>query len=86
MPTTLKSSAHAVLSMSSVEDCMRDVASWTKSNRFQLNSSTTEVTWCATSRRHHHLPASALSVDGVVVDLGTSVRDLGINIDAPGGH
>jgi len=32
--------------------------------------------------KHHLLPASALSVDGVMVDPVTSVRDLGIYIDA----
>jgi len=53
-----------------------------RSNRRQLNSSKTEVMWCATSRRHHLLSASALSVDGVMVDPVTFVRDLGIYIDA----
>jgi len=67
---------------SSISDCLRDVASWMKSNRLQLNSSTTEVMWCATNRSHNLLPASALSVDGVMVDPVTSVRDLGIYIDA----
>lgn len=67
---------------SSISDCLRDVASWMKSNRLQLNSSKTEVMWCTTSRRQHLLPASALSVDGVMVDPVTSVRDLGIYIDA----
>jgi len=42
----------------------------------------TEVMWCATSRRQHLLPTSTLSVDGVMVDPVTSVRDLGIYIDA----
>jgi len=51
-----------------------------KSNGLQLNSS--KVIWCATSRRQLLLPASALSVDGVMVDPVTSVRDLGIYIDA----
>jgi len=37
--------------------------------------------WCATSRRQHLLPASALSVDGVMVALVTSVRDLRIYFD-----
>jgi len=37
--------------------------------------------WCATSRRQHLLPAAALSVDSVMVDPVTSVRDLGIYID-----
>jgi len=38
--------------------------------------------WCATSRRQHLFPASALSVDGGMVDPVTSVRDLSIYIDA----
>jgi len=62
---------------SSISHCLRDVASW-----LQLNSSKTEVMWCATSRRQHLLPTSALSVDGVMVNTVTSVRDLGIYIDA----
>jgi len=36
-----------------------------KSNSLQLNSSKTEVMWCATSQRQHIQPASALSDDGV---------------------
>jgi len=38
--------------------------------------------WCATSRRQHLLPVSALSVDGVMVDPVMCIRDLGIYIDA----
>jgi len=62
---------------SSISDCLRDVASLMKSNRLQLK---TEVMWCATSQ--HFLPASALSVDGVMDDPMTSVLDLGLYIDA----
>jgi len=40
---------------SSISDCLRDVASWMKLSRLQLNSSKTEVMWCATSRRQHLL-------------------------------
>jgi len=47
-----------------------------------VNTSKTEVMWCATSWRQHLLPASALLVDGMMVDPVTSVRDLGIYIDA----
>ena len=64
------------------EECTHEVASWMRSNRLQLNSAKTEVLWCATNRRRHQLPTSALSVDGVMVDPVTSVRDLGIFIDA----
>ena len=40
------------------------------------------VLWWATSRRQHQLPTSALLIDGVTVDPVTSIRDLGIFIDA----
>ena len=53
-----------------------------ESNKLQLNSSKTEVLWWITSRRQHLLLASALSVDGVMVNPVTSVRDLGIYIYA----
>jgi hypothetical protein len=66
----------------SISDCLTDIASWMRSNRLQLNSSKTEVLWCATSRRQHQLPTSALLIDGVMVDPVASVRDLGIFIDA----
>jgi len=53
-----------------------------KSNRHQLKSSKTEVMWCSTSRRQHLQPTSALSIGGNKVDSVTSVRELGIFIDA----
>jgi hypothetical protein len=65
-----------------VTDCVDAVASWMKSNRLQLNSDKTEILWCATGRRQHQLPTNALAVDGVPVPPVTSVRDLGIYIDA----
>jgi len=66
----------------SITNCLSDVAGWIRSNRLQLNSSKTEVLWCATSRRRHQLPTSALSVDGAMVDPVTTVRDLGIFLDS----
>jgi len=41
-----------------------------------------EVMWCVTSRRQHIMPASALSVDGVMVEPVTTVRHHGIYVDA----
>ena len=60
---------------SSVSDCLRDVSSWMRSNRLQLNSSKTEVLWCSTSRRQHLQPTSALAVDGAM-----AVADLAIGV------
>jgi len=53
-----------------------------RSNRLQLNSDKTEVLWCTTGRRQHQIPTTALSIDGVQVFPVTSVRNLGIFIDA----
>ena len=65
-----------------ISECSADVASWMRSNRLQLNSDKTEVMWCTTDRRQHQLPTAALPIDGVPVDPVSSVRDLGIYIDA----
>jgi len=65
-----------------ISECSADVASWMRSNRLQLNSDKTEVMWCTADRRQHQLPTAALPIDGVPVDPVSSVRDLGIYIDA----
>jgi len=67
---------------SKISECVGAVASWMASNRLSLNSDKTEVVWCATSRRQHQLPWSALSVDGTLVKPVRSARDLDIYIDA----
>ncbi len=53
-----------------------------RSNRLQLNSDKTEVLWCSTGRRLHQLQTASLLIDGVAVAPVSSVRDLGIFIDA----
>ena len=63
-------------------ECIGIVSNWMRSNRLQLNSDKTEVLWCATGRRQHQLSTTALSIDGVQVSPVTSVRNLGIFIDA----
>jgi len=49
-------------------------------NRLQLNATKTEILWCATPRRQHQLPTSAVRVGAAHVMPTTSVRDLGIYI------
>jgi len=72
--------AVSVLS-SAISECTADVASWMRSNRLQLNYDKTEVLWCTTGRRQHQLPAAALLIDGALVSLMSSARDLGTYID-----
>ena len=53
-----------------------------KSNRLKLNAEKTDVLWCATGRRQYQLPTVAMSIDGVSATPVSSVRDLGVFIDA----
>jgi Reverse transcriptase (RNA-dependent DNA polymerase) len=63
-------------------ECVGVVSSWMQSNRLQLNADKTEVHWCATGRRQHQLPTATFSIDGVPVVPVSSVRNLGVFIDA----
>jgi len=51
-------------------------------NRLQLNADKTEVLWRTTGRRQHQFPSGTLTIDGTAVSASSSVRDLGIHIDA----
>jgi len=85
---TLKSAAHAVLPTSAYFRRRSQIAGETVPVKLcrtclSLNSPKTEVLLCATSRRQHlNLSAPVRSVDGIMVGPVTSVRDLGIYIDA----
>jgi Reverse transcriptase (RNA-dependent DNA polymerase) len=62
--------------------CFDAVSSWMRSNRLQLNASKTEFIWCATSRRQHRLPTSAVMFGSDGVQPSSSVRNLGVYIDS----
>jgi len=64
-----------------VSACIDDVAAWMQSNRLLLNTTNTEVIWCALNRRQHQLPQVALRVGTHHVTPTTSVCDLGIYVD-----
>ena len=65
-----------------ISACVDDVALWMKSNRLQLNTDKTEILWCATSRRQSQLPKSSLRICSDFVAPSSTVRDLGIYLDA----
>jgi len=65
-----------------VSECADAISIWMKSNRLQLNPVKTEVLWCATGRRQHQLPTSAVLIAGVPITPVLFVHDLGIYIDA----
>jgi ribonuclease P/MRP protein subunit RPP40 len=62
-------------------DCFAEVASWMCSNRLQ-NVDKTDFIWCTTSRRLSQLPTAPLSLGGCDIVPSSSVRDLGVFIDA----
>ena len=64
-----------------VSGCVDDIAKWMQSNRLQLNTTKTEVLWCASIRRQHQIPQPGLRVGVDVIVPSASVRDLGIYLD-----
>jgi hypothetical protein len=67
---------------SRVSSCVDDIASWMQSNRLKLNTDKTEVLWYATSRRQHQLPTTPTRIGNDLIMSSTSVRDLGVYLDA----
>jgi hypothetical protein len=53
-----------------------------QSNRLKLNTDKTDVLWCATSRRQHQLPTTPTRIGNDLITSSTSVRDLGVYLDA----
>jgi len=45
-----------------LSSCLDDVSTWMCANRLQLNTSKTEVIWCATSRQQQQLPTAEVRV------------------------
>jgi len=70
------------LLQSCVSQCISAVGDWMSSNRLQLNTSKTEVLWCTFGRRQHQLPTVPLVVGNDTVPPVSSVRNLGIYVDA----
>jgi len=62
--------------------CVDDVALWMRCNRLQLNTSKTEVLWCASSRRQHQIPVGSIRIGADFVLPASTVRNLGIYQDS----
>ena len=65
-----------------LSSCLDDVSTWMCANQLQLNTSKTEVIWCATSCQKHQLPADDVRVGTDYVRPSKCVRNLGIFIDS----
>jgi hypothetical protein len=65
-----------------VSECVDDVAAWMKANRLQLNHSKTEILWCSSQRRQHQIPTEPTRIGDALIPSSSSVRDLGVYIDA----
>jgi hypothetical protein len=53
-----------------------------QSNRLQLNTTKTEILWCASNRRQHQIPLSGLRIGADIILPSAAVRDLGIHFDS----
>jgi len=65
-----------------VSVCIDEVSAWMVSNRLQLNHAKTEVLWCSSSRRQHQIPSGPVLIGSTDVQPVSSIRDLGVYIDA----
>jgi hypothetical protein len=65
-----------------LRQCIDEVAEWMRSNRLQLNTGKTEFMWLATGRRLARLELEPLQVGADLIAPSSSVRNLGIYIDA----
>ena len=65
-----------------VSTCVGDMSTWMRSNRLQMNTKKTEVLWCSSSRRQDQIPAVPLRIGADNVIPVSSVRDLGVYLDA----
>jgi len=72
----------SVILQSTVSTCVDDISAWMKSNRLQLNTTKTEVMWCASSRRMYQVPAVPLRIGADRITPVNSVRDLGVYLDS----
>jgi len=65
-----------------LSSCLDHVSTWMCANRLQLNTSKTEVIWCATSRRQQQLPTAEVRVGSDYVRPSKCVRNIDIFIDS----
>jgi len=66
----------------SMSVCVDHVSCWMAANRLQLNHTKTEVLWCSSTRRQHQIPCRAVRIGSTAVNPVSTVRDLGIMLDA----
>ena len=58
------------------------VSCWMAANGLQLNHANSEVLWCSSTRRQHQIPGRAVRIRSTAVRPVSTVRDLGIMLDA----
>jgi len=65
-----------------VSVCVDELSAWMASNRLQPNHAKTEVLWCTSSRRQHQIPFGPVRIGTTDVQPVSSIRNLGVYIDA----
>jgi len=62
--------------------CMDAIGQWMASNRLKLNPVKTDLLWCATHRRQHHLNGNSAVFGRATVQPSSTVRDPGVILDS----
>ncbi|XP_071496531.1 uncharacterized protein [Diadema antillarum] len=71
---------HLAGSLSSMEDCVRDIKAWARGNNMILNENKTEVVHIVSQFRKR-IESVSLTIDGAVINASKSARDLGVIVD-----
>eukprot|EP00057_Strongylocentrotus_purpuratus_P002063 XP_003723768.1 PREDICTED: RNA-directed DNA polymerase from mobile element jockey-like [Strongylocentrotus purpuratus] len=68
--------------LESLSACIINLQQWMKSNMLKLNSEKTDFLIVASPRYRHLISGIVLTIGGTVIEPSTSIRSLGVEIDA----
>jgi hypothetical protein len=73
----------AVAVVARLVKCIDAISSWLKANRLKMNPDKTQVIWLGSRQQLAHVDNEPVHLlDGTVIELSTSVRNLGVTFDS----
>ena len=70
------------LLISEIENCVKDVKSWTDSNKLKLNNNKTEIIMCSTESKLNQLTVKGMQFDNNFIEFTHVTKSLGVYIDS----
>ena len=74
--------ASADVAVQNMEDCCRAIKTWMSLNKLKLNDEKTEAIFCGSKAQREKVSGDAACVGDSKISLSSTVRDLGLIIDA----